>query len=124
MLLATSLKGMLESRDALQKTEGISNPTYISEHTQRLAQYTGAVEEVLAEDEADLVHKTAAKFKEYMSGDKPKSANMAGELLKYDFTDERAEIVKLTRLCNSSWKIISVSQSRVKHLIAEATNQI
>lgn len=122
MLLATSLKGMLEARNALQSEQGVSNPTYISEQTQRLAQYTGAVEEVLAEDEADLVQKTAAKFKEYM--DSGKSANMASELLKYDFTDERAEIVKLTRLTNSSWKIISVSQSRVKHLIAEATNQI
>lgn len=122
MLLATALKGMLEARDALQKAEGISLPVYISEHTQRLAQYTGAVEEVLAESEADLVRKTSAKFKEYMDGGK--SANMAGELLKYDFVEERAEVVKLTRLCNSSWKIISVSQSRVKHLIAEASNLV
>lgn len=122
MLLATSLKGMLEARESLQKSEGISLPSYISEQTQRLAQYTGAVEEVLAEDEAELVRKTSKKFKEYM--DSGKSANMAGELIKYDFTEERAEIVKLTRLTGSSWKIISVSQSRVKHLIAEATNQI
>lgn len=122
MLLATALKGMSEARNALQKTEGISVPTYISEHTQRLAQYTGAVEESLADDEADLVKKESKQFKQYM--DEKKSANMSGELLKHDFTEERAEIVKLTRLCNSSWKIISVSQSRVKHLIAEATNQI
>lgn len=122
MLLATSLKGMLEARSALQNQQGVSVPTYISEHTQRLAQYTGAVEEVLAEDEADLIKKEAKQFKAYM--DAGKSANMSGELLKHDFTEERAEIVKLTRLCNSSWKIISVSQSRVKHLIAEATNQI
>ena len=53
-----------------------------------------------------------------------KSANMADNLLKYDFVDERAQVIKLTRLCNSSWKIISVSQSRVKHLIAEALNQV
>lgn len=122
MLLTTALKGMLDARTALQKPEGVSLPTYISEQTQRLAQYSGAVEEILAEDEADLITKESAKFKEYMS--KEKSANMATNLLKYDFTVERAEIVKLTRLCNSSWKIISVSQSRVKHLIAEATNQI
>jgi len=124
MLLATAVNGMLEARNGLRETEAVSNPTYISEQTQKLAQFTGAVEEALAEDEADLVKKEAAKFKEYMSGDKPKSANMASNLLKFDFTDERAEIVKLTRLCNSSWKIISVAQSRVKHLIAEATNQI
>lgn len=122
MLLATAMKGMLEAREALQAKEGISLPSYISENTQRLALYTGAVEEVLAEGESELVKKTAKQFKDYMNAGK--SANMAGELLKYDFTEERAEVAKLTRLCNSSWKIISVSQSRVKHLIAEATNQI
>lgn len=122
MLLNTALKGMMEAREALQKKEGISLPSYISEHTQRLAQYTGALEEILAEDESQLVKKTSAKFKEYM--DAGKSANMADNLLKYDFVEERAEVVKLSRLCGSSWKIISVSQSRVKHLIAEATNQI
>lgn len=122
MLLATSLKGMLDAREALQSKEGLSLPSFISEQTVRLAQYTGAVEEVLAEGEAELVRKTSTRFKEYMEAGK--SANMAGELLKYDFVEERAEVVKLTRLCNSSWKIISVSQSRVKHLIAEATNQI
>lgn len=122
MLLTTALKGMSEARNSLQSSEGVSNPTFISEHTQGLAQYTGAVEEVLAEDEADLVIKSSTQFKKYIEEDK--SVNMAGELLKHDFTTERAEVVKLTRLCNSSWKIISVAQSRVKHLIAEATNQI
>ena len=122
MLLVTALKGMMEARDALQKQQGISSPTYISEQTQRLAQYTGAVEEILAEDESDLVIKTSYKFKEYVRNGK--SVNMSSDLIKYDFTTERAEIAKLTRLTGSSWKIISVSQSRVKHLIAEAINQI
>lgn len=122
MLLTTALTGMLEARNTLQQPEGISNPTYISEHTQRLAQYTGAVEEVLAEDEADLIRKESVQFKKYL--DEKKSPNMATNLLKFDFTQEKAEIAKLSRLSNSSWKIISVSQSRVKHLIAEATNQI
>lgn len=124
MLLTTALQGMMEARTALQKSEAVSLPTFISEQIQILAQYTGAVEETLADDESELVVKESTKFKEYMSGDKPKSANMASNLLKYDFVDERAEIVKLTRLCNSSWKIIGVCQSRIKHLIAEATNQI
>lgn len=122
MLITTALEGMVEERSALQDEQGISNPSYISEHTQRLAQFTGAVEEILAEDESDLVTKTAKTFKQYT--DSGKSVNMATELLKYDYTKERAEIVKLTRLTNSSWKIISVAQSRVKHLIAEATSVI
>lgn len=122
MLLATALTGMLDARNALQKPEGISLPSYISEQIQKLAQYTGAVEEILAKEEAELVKNEATQFKKYMNSGK--SANMATNLLKYDFTIDRAEIVKLTRLVNSSWKIIGVSQSRIKHLIAEATNQI
>lgn len=122
MLLLIALNGMLQAREALQKQEGISLPSYISEQIQKLAQYTGAVEEILAKEEAELVKNEATQFKKYMNSGK--SANMATNLLKYDFTIDRAEIVKLTRLVNSSWKIIGVSQSRIKHLIAEATNQI
>lgn len=122
MLLTTAVKGMMDARTSLQKKEAVSLPTFISEQIQILAQYTGAVEEVLAEDEASLVRKESNQFKTYM--EEKKSANMAANLLKYDFIEERAEIVKLTRLCNSSWKIIGVCQSRIKHLIAEATNQI
>lgn len=122
MLLATAVKGMMQARNSLQKPEAVSIPTFISEQIQVLAQYTGAVEEILAEYEAKLVKDEAAKFKEYMSNGK--SANMASNLLKYDLTDNKAEIVKLTRLANSSWKIIGVAQSRIKHLIAESNNQI
>lgn len=122
MLLTTAVKGMMEARNSLQKKEAVSLPTFISEQIQILAQYTGAVEEVLADDEASLVKKESEQFKTYMA--EKKSANMASNLLKYDFVDERAEIIKLTRLCNSSWKIIGVCQSRIKHLIAEANNQI
>lgn len=122
MLLSTALKGMLEARAALQDEQGVSNPTYISEHTQRLAQYTGAVEAVLAEDEAELIEKEAAQFKKYL--EEKKSPNMATNLLKFDFAQDRAKVARLSRLVNSSWRIISASQSRVKHMIAEATNQI
>jgi len=122
MLLATAEKGMLESRDSLRKKEGVLLPTFISEQIQRLAQYTGAVEEILAEYESEFIKNEAKRLKEYMESGK--SVNMATNLIKFDLADERAEIAKLTRLVNSSWKIIGVSQSRIKHLIAEANNQI
>lgn len=122
MLLATAVQGMLDARNALQQPEGVSMPVFISEQIQRLAQYTGAIEETLAGYESDLVKNEAGRFKEYMTGGK--SANMASNLLKFDLTNERAEIVKLTRYANSSWKIIGVSQSRIKHLIEESRNQI
>lgn len=122
MLLATAVKGMLETRNALQEKEGVSMPTYISEQIQILAQYTAAVEQILADDESSLEKKQAAQFKEYIAAGK--SVNMATNLLKYDFSDERAEIIKLTRYTGSSWRLIGVGQSRIKHLIAESINQI
>lgn len=122
MLLATAINGMLETRNALRKQEGVSAPVFISEQIQRLAQYTGALEEILAEDESDIHKKEVEQFKKYIEAGK--SVNMATNLLKFDFSEEHAAIIKHTRYVNSSWKIISVSQSRIKHLIAEANNQI
>jgi hypothetical protein len=122
MLLATAVKGMLETRNALESKEGVSLPVFISENIQRLAQYTAAIEEILADDEAELVIKEADKFAEYLAAGK--SVNMANNLLKYEFKEERAEITRLTRYANSSWKLIGVGQSRIKHLIAESNNQI
>lgn len=113
---------MLEIRSALRDTGGVSNPAFISEQIQKLAQYTGVAEEHLAEQESALVKLEAQKFQEYI--DSGKSVNMTTGLMKYAFSDERADITKLSRLANSSWKIIGVAQSRIKHLIAEANNQI
>lgn len=122
MLVSTAINGMLEIRSALRDTGGVSNPAFISEQIQKLAQYTGVAEEHLAEQESALVKLEAQKFQEYI--DSGKSVNMTTGLMKYAFSDERADITKLSRLANSSWKIIGVAQSRIKHLIAEANNQI
>jgi hypothetical protein len=122
MLLATAVKGMLHTRHILESKEAVSLPVFISENIQRLAQYTASIEEHLAQLESDLAIKEASAFKTYLAAGK--SANMSGELLKHEFSEDRAEIIKLTRYVNSSWKLISVGQSRIKHLIAEANNQI
>lgn len=122
MLLSTSLKGMTTHREALLKPEGASNPSFISEHCHRLAQYIAATEDNLAELEAELEISEAKSFEEHLSGGK--SVNASKESVRREFTKERAQIVKLTRLVSSGWKLVSESQSRVKHLIAEANNQI
>lgn len=122
MLVSTAIQGMLDARKQLQSAEGVSMPVFISEQIQKLAQYAGAIEETLAKDESELIKKESKRFKEYMESGK--SANMAGELLRHEFAEERAEIAELTRYANSSWKIIGVAQSRIKHLIAESNNQI
>ncbi len=122
MELATATAGVLQERGALQQPQGISSPPYISEHMQLLTQYTSALEENLAEMEANLKKREAKLFKEYRTNGL--SANASEVQTKYDVAEDNAEVVRITRLCSSSWRLISSSQSRVKHLIEEAHNQI
>lgn len=122
MDIATAISGVLTERSALQQPEGLSSPTYISEHMQALAQYNSSLEENLAEEEKKLQIKEAKLFKEYTNaGD---SVNKAQTKIKYELAADQAEITRIARLCSSSWRFISVSQSRIKHLVAEANNQI
>lgn len=122
MKLATAIAGVLQERGALQEKEGVSSPSYISEHMQLLTQYNSALEENLSEMESNLKKREAKLFKEYRS--QGLSANASEVQTKYDVADENAEVIRVTRLCSSSWRFISSSQSRVKHLIEESHNQI
>lgn len=122
MQLASALKGVARHKEALLDPGSVSNPTYISEHAHRLSQYIGVLDDVLADMEAELEINESNSFNEHVKSGK--SANASKELIRREFTKERSEIIRLTRLTSSGWKLVSESQSRVKHLIAEATNQI
>lgn len=122
MLLSTALKGMETHREALLEKGSASNPSFISEHTHRLSQYVAIVESELADLEYDLELKESESFHEHIKNGK--SVNASKESIRREFTKERATINKYSRLVGSAWKLVSECQSRVKHLIAEATNQI
>lgn len=122
MNIATAISGVLTERIALQQPEGVSSPTYISDHMQRLSQYTAALEEVLAEEEKKLEIKEGELFKQYQKDGLSVSA--AQIQIRYSTAPDRAEVSRLSRLCSSSWRFISASQSRIKHLVEEARNQI
>jgi hypothetical protein len=122
MELSTAVAGMLDTRKALDSPEGLFSPTFISSKIQELAQYVGAIEVILAEKEEQLTIQEAAAYKAYMNAGKKTST--AKDLARYDFVTEHAEINKLQRYVNSSWKIVSTSQSRIRHLIEESKNQI
>jgi len=113
---------MSEHREALLEISSVSNPTYISEHAHRLAQYISVAEEKLADLESELSINEDNLFKQYIKSGK--SINASKESVKHELTKERSEVVKVTRLVSSGWKLVSEAQSRVKHLIAEANNQI
>lgn len=116
MKLDVAVKLMLDTRENLRSPQGINNPTYISEQMQRLTQATAAVEEHLADLEHDFELKEEGTFQQYL---KDKSVNMADTLTRKQLGEERGQIKKLTRFVNSSWKIVSVAQSRINHLTVE-----
>lgn len=122
MELATAIAGVLQERSSLQQEEGVSNPSYISEHMQRLVQYNAVLEERIGEEEKKIELEEAKLFKDYRK--KGMSVNAAQTQIKYDVAADKAEVTRLTRLCSSSYRLISTSQSRIKHLLEEAKSTI
>lgn len=122
MELEDAVKGMMAARNALRSKPGIQNPGFISEQMQRLAQYTGAVEEHLAQLEEDFEREEEAKFQGHLGqGD---SVNKAETLTKMEIGNLKGEIAKLKRYVNSSWQIVGVAQSRFNHMQKQSVGQI
>lgn len=123
MDLHIALKGMFDAENILRTPQGVSNPSTMSESMMRLSQYTGAVEEKLAEYEKDYEIQLSRSLKEYMldQGMKPTPAEARA---KMELGELKGQIVYLTRLVGSAWKQVGVVQSRVNHLIkqSESTN--
>lgn len=108
----------MKTRAALRSRQGVSDPGFISEQMQRLAQYTGAIEEYLAEREENLEVEEMTKFIHYTKVE-GKSVNQSEILAKQEVGSLKGEIAKLKRYVNSSWSIIGVAQSRWNHLNSE-----
>ena len=117
MDLDVAIKGLLDARNQLRSRQGVSNPTFISEQMMRLTQFTGAVEEHLAELEEELEVAEMQEFDKHLT--QGKSVNMSETLAKQKVGSQKGKIAYLKRLVNSSWSIIGVSQSRFNHLNTE-----
>lgn len=124
MKLEEAVKGMMDARAKLRSKQGVSSPEFISEQMQRLAQYTGAVEEHLAQAEEDIELDMMNKFKLYSTGEEAKSVNQAETLARFETGGTKGKIAKLKRYVNSSWQIVGVAQSRWNHLQKSITGQI
>ena len=122
MDLQTATKGMMDARAALRTKDGVNNPSFISEQMQRLAQYTGSVEEHLAELEERIEVEEMNVFNGHRADGK--SVNQAELLAKQEVGSLKGEIAKLKRYVNSSWSIIGVAQSRVNHLAKTIAGQV
>jgi hypothetical protein len=122
MLFASAIQGMKKYKEALLEDKSASNPSAISENTHRLTQYLSALDDMISDMEEELELKEAKSFLKHV--DAGKSANAAKELTKREFIKDRTTIKKTNRQISSGWNLVNECQSRVKHLIAEATNQI
>jgi len=122
MNLATAKASVLKERTALEDSQGLSNPSYISEHMQALSQYVAILDDLAREKEEGLDKQEAALFSQYRA-DKM-SVNGAQTQIKYEMMADRAEMASLNRLVSSSWKFINACQSRLKYLVEEAKSTI
>lgn len=123
MDLNKALEGLFDAEQCLRSTEGISNPVYMSTHMMRLSQYTGAVEEKLAEYEKDLEIQSGKLLKDYMINKKMK-ATPAEAMVGMEMAEVKGQVKYLTRVTASAWRQVGVIQSRINHLVREAGTQI
>ena len=122
MDLQTALDGMMDSKAKLQTPQGVGSLTVMSENMQRLAAYTSAVEDNLADYEYELeITERDAYYEEIKKGLKPSPAEREA---KYAVADQKGQIKRLVRLVNSSWKLIDTVRSRYNHLNSETKGQI
>lgn len=120
--MGDSVESMLAARKELQSLDPLVSPGKISEVMYKLAQYTSSAEEYLGELEEKL-EKDEALFFQKMR-EQGKSVNATQVEMKYKFSPRKAQIIKITRLTSSSWKLISASQSRLRSLVEESKNQL
>lgn len=122
MDIETSIAGVRKERGALQQKEGLSNPSYISEHMQALSQYVSSLDDAVREEETRLEIQESRLYKKYrLEG---MSVNATEKTIKYEMMEDRAELSSHNRLVGGSWKFINACQSRLKHLVEEAKSTI
>ncbi len=121
MELKDAITGMLDARKCLRSRQGVTDPVYISEQMQRLAQYTGAVEEHLGQLEEAIEVMMTTKF---INEAKNSSVNQAEKKARFETGETKGQIAKLKRYVNSSWSLVSTAQSRWNHLQKDIAGQI
>lgn len=122
MDLETALKGMNTAKEALRSQKGVGSLPYMSEHMDRLAAYTSAVEDHLADFEFQL---ELEERKEYNSALRANNSPSASEkVAKYAVAETKANVKKLTRLVSSAWRLVDEKKSRFNHLEKEVKGQV
>lgn len=122
MTLEQALDGLADAKSRLRSRQAITQMPLMSEHMDRLAQFTSAVEDHLAELEEELEIEEATHYKQFL--EEGKSVSASEKAAKYEVAKLKGQIRKLTRYVNSAWKIVDEKRSRWNHLKAETENQV
>ena len=117
MNLEQALNIMLETQGNFATKRGVSDPDYISQQMQILANATALVETHLATFERDYEVTLGRKLGEYIAGGS--SASAAETRVRSELATDKGQIKYLTRLVKSAWSQVGVSQSRHNHLTRE-----
>lgn len=123
MNLDNEIKGMLDAEAKLSSSEGVNNPVFISTQMQRLSQFTGNAENILAEYEQEYEQNYAEKLRFYMLDEQMKPTP-AERQVDMELGELKGKIKYLTRITASAWRRVGVAQSRWNHLVKEASTQI
>jgi hypothetical protein len=117
MNLEQAIQIMLETQDKFATKRGVSDPDYISQNMQILANATALVETHLAGFERDYEVTLGRKLGEYITAGS--SASAAETRVRSEQAREKGQIKYLTRIVASAWKQVGVAQSRHNHLTKE-----
>lgn len=121
MELTVAIQGMESAKASLRSKQGIEVPVFMSEHMDRLAVYTNAVEDHLADLEQTLELEESKAYREAI---KSNSASASEKIAKDAVAEYKAQIKMLSRKVSSAWKLIDEKRSRFNHLTKEAQGQI
>lgn len=122
MDLDVALKGMSTAKEALRSSKGVGSLPYMSEHMDRLAAYTSAVEDHLADFEAELELEERNAYNAARTHNNSPSASE--KVAKYEIADIKANVKRLTRLVGSAWRLVDEKKSRFNHLEKEVKGQV
>lgn len=115
MNIAQAISGIKDAQHKLQSTQGTTDPVTLSEQMMRLASYTSALEEHLAELEKEYEEVQAGILKKYLV-EQEIAITKADKLVKIELGSLKGQLAYVARLVSSSWKQCGIIQSRIKHL--------
>lgn len=115
MELEQAIKGMIDAEANLRSKTAIDDPILISREMYRLAQYTTAVENTLAEYEEQYETDEGQLLRDLLVRDKY-SATAADKHVKMELGPTEGKIKYLTRMTAAAWRLHGDLQSRIKHI--------